>query len=227
MQERFEVKDGGMYFGARRLGPVDGLYVDTGELPSLKEGDGVRRMQMPRRVDFVFAAGEKTVGGESKKPSDLISSTWSGRLARQIRVLHETVDVSVLLLKGGVPSFDDADAATTIINLVRLECLGVLLLPCPSRDKDVLLRLVEYRKLLVPESRAAFAAVAWTDEGRTKRDNGSGGLLRAIKGVGASRAAALHKYFGSTAAVLMATEQELREAGVSAKLAKRIREVAE
>lgn len=221
--DRFSVTDDGLYYGTRRLGHRDGLYVDTSELKSLGKKDGVARLVMPHRIDAVFAAGSRVVGAESKRPGDLVTSTRSGRLGRQTTTLLETVDVPVLLMRNW-PNVDDPAIADVVVNLVRLECLGVLLLPCPTDDEGVLAFLREYRTFLADGSRAALAAIAWTDRRRVAEPYGQGRFLRNIKGLGTAMKERLYEHFGSTRAVLNATEEELRAAKVPAKVRERIRE---
>ena len=220
---KFRVEADCLWYGERLLGPSSGLYADTKELASLGESDGVKHLHMPRRVDIVFVAGTRVVGAESKKPSDLISSTMSRRLARQMRTLIEVVDVPTLVLRGGLPGqmFDEVSLHEVLVNLVRLQCLGVVLLPCATSDKGVLEDLALYRTFLADGSRSALAAIAGTDKDKKK---GGVGLLERIKGVGPARSAKLRTRFGSTIGVLVATDEELKGEGVPEKLRERIRE---
>ena len=200
----FNVRGDSLYYEDVRLGPSEGLYADTKELASLGEADGVLHMSMPMRVDMVFVAGNRVVGCESKTTGDLISSTSSRRLARQMRTLLSSVNVPCLIMKGGLPNFNDdsKEIEEVLTNLVRLQCLGVTLLPCPRRDKALLARLVKFRTVLMD------------------------GLLRMIRGIGPVAENRLRETFGSTLGVLQATDQELAEAKLSATIIKRIREAA-
>ena len=222
---KFRVEADCLWYGERLLGPSSGLYADTKELASLGESDGVKHLHMPRRVDIVFVAGTRVVGVESKKPSDLVSSTMSRRLARQMRTLIEVVDVPALVLRGGFPGwsqiFNEISLREALVNLVRLQCLGVVLLPCSLTDKGALEDLALYRTFLADGSRSALAAVAGTDKDKKK---GGVGLLERIRGIGPARAAKLRTRFGSTVGVLVATDEELKGEGVPEKLRERIRE---
>ena len=220
----FNIREDSLYYEDVRLGPTDGLYADTRELASLGKKDGVLHMSMPMRIDMVFVAGDRIIGCESKTANDLISSTHSRRLARQMRNLFTAVDVPCLLLKGRLPNFSDEEFGIpeVLANLVRLQCLGVTLLPCPSRDKDLLERLVSYRTILMNGSRSPLIAIAGTD--KTKKT--SGGLLRTIHGIGPASEAKLLKAFGSALGVLQASDEELKKAKLSATIIKRIREAA-
>ncbi len=95
------VIDGEVAYKGKKLGV--GLITDSNELKLLTEADGVRHMETPHRIDLLFAAGDKVVGVESKKPGDLINSFNSRRLARQFATLLEVVDVPVLLKRGVWP----------------------------------------------------------------------------------------------------------------------------
>ena len=220
----FNVRGDSLYYEDVRLGPSEGLYADTKELASLGKADGVHHMSMPMRVDMVFVAGNRVVGCESKTTSDLISSTSSRRLARQMRTLLSSVNVPCLIMKGGLPNFNDEskEIEEVLTNLVRLQCLGVTLLPCPRRDKALLARLVKFRTVLMDGSRSPLAAIAGTD----REKKASGGLLRMIRGIGPVAENRLRETFGSTLGVLQATDQELAEAKLSATIIKRIREAA-
>ena len=89
----FNIRGDSLYYEDVRLGPSEGLYADTKELASLGKADGVLHMSMPMRIDMVFVAGNRVIGCESKTTSDLISSTSSRRLARQMRALISSVNV--------------------------------------------------------------------------------------------------------------------------------------
>jgi ERCC4-type nuclease len=219
----FTVKGDSLFFNGVEIGPRSDLYADSGELSSLNEADGVRHLRMPGRIDLVMVAGDRVVGAESKRPLDLIGSTRSRRLARQIRMLQRSVDVPCVVLRGGVPSFSDNEIRDVITNLVSLQQLGVTLLPCPSGDRDTLSRLVEYRAILATGSRAALKAIAGTDE----RKIGGGSWLGRVKGVGPKMEKRLRVKFGTLASVIAATDDDLRKAGVSATVIRRLREMME
>ena len=97
----FTVIDGEVAYKGAKLGA--GLIADFNELKLLTEKDGVTHMETPLRIDMLFASGDKVVGVESKKPSDLITSYNSRRLARQFATLLEAVDIPVLLKRGAWP----------------------------------------------------------------------------------------------------------------------------
>lgn len=94
---RFTIKDDELYFG-KLLGPTSALYADANE--GLSGNGVVGDVQTPHRIDYIFVSEDRVVGVESKTLNDLISSWLCGRLQRQLRILFETVDIPVLMLRG-------------------------------------------------------------------------------------------------------------------------------
>ena len=217
----FTVAGNQLLFGGEVLGSTAALYVEPSEFPGLTEKDGVVRRTMPRRVDAVFVVDGKVVGCESKKPQDLVDSTRSRRLHRQMRTLIEIADIPVLLIRGALPVLDD-DALDTMFNLVCLQRLGVTILPCPVGSRGALKYLLRYRDALSGESRTPLSALRGTDE---RKVDAPQTLLGSIRGVGSQLEAKLMKAFGSQLSTLGAMEQELVEAGAPKKVAKRIKEL--
>ena len=214
----FQVTAQGIVYQGKLLGPSGALYVDHGELPTLTEADGVIH-GTPLRIDYLFVAGNRVVGCEAKRPSDLVGSTFARRLARQMRTLLASVDVACLVLRGGVPDFNEVEMLPVLRNLVALQALGVILLPVSAADWAVPAILASYRPLLANESRAALIGVAGTD----KRKDAN--LLRAVKGIGRSKEEVLRAKFGSVQAVFAASDEELRKAGIAKAVIERMREM--
>ena len=210
----FTISDGGLWYDGRRLGAASGLYADSKELATLGEKHGVKHLAMPQRIDYVFVAGTRVVGCESKRPGDLVTSTHCKRLARQVRELKRQVDVAAVVLRGGLPK----DAPDVLTNLVALQAIGVILIPTGPTDMDVLSALVEAVTILADESRSALVAVAATDKRKPRS------LLEAVKGIGPGREALLHTKFDSPLDVLNATDAELKEAGLTKGVIAKIRE---
>jgi ERCC4-type nuclease len=218
----FNVRDDGLYYADRRLGPRDALYVDTKELPTLTADDGVIRLHMPRRIDVVFVAGSRVVPCESKVGGDFVTSMYSRRLARQVRTLFDVGDVPAVILRGGVP-YNERDVTD---HLVRLQCIGVTLLFCPMTDRGTLEALQKYRTYLADGSRSALSAVAGTDAKSVAAPYSNGRFLLNIKGVGPKLVTKLTNELGSTVSVLSAPPNRLRKAGASPAIVKRIKEAA-
>ena len=205
---RYEVRPDGLYFGEGRLGPSNALYVDQAELPSLGMGEGVVRLRLPERVDWVFVSGGRVVGVEAKRPGDLVSSVRGKRLARQLRTLKEVVDVVCLGLRQG--HHDGGYEDDVLEYLVQAQICGVVLIWVPESDSEVLASLARYRPWFEEGNRGALAALAGSDRGRRK----PGTILRAIPGVGPKLERGLLLRFGTPLAVLGAGEEELKGAGV-------------
>ena len=221
----FTVKGDDLLYDGVRFGPKTALYIDHNELKNL-QGAGVIRRTMPNRIDMVFVAGDSVVGVESKKPDDLSTSIRAGRLARQMRTLMKEVEVPCLLMRG-IPQnpwgFESDDATAfnedlfhVWVDLVRLQCLGVYILPGPVRDEDVPTWLGFYRPSLAG-GRTPLASIARTDKKAAKPGN-KGWFLKNIKGIGGTIAARLHNHFGSTRNALLAKPEEWRELGVSQRV---------
>ena len=216
----FTIKGDDLLYDGERFGPKTALYVDHNELKKLPS-DGVIRRTMPNRIDMVFVAGNSVVGVESKKPGDLSTSIRAGRLARQMRTLINEVDVPCLLLRAGSRWWDKfSDEGFHVwVDLVRLQCLGVYILPGPVQDKDVPTWLGFYRPSLAG-GRTPLASIARTDKKAVKPSN-KGWFLKNIKGIGGTIATKLHSRFGSTRHALLAKPEEWRELGISQKVVDR------
>ena len=164
------------------------------------------------------------VGCESKKPQDLIDSTHQRRLHRQIRTLIDQVDVPTLLIRHSLPDFNSLENLDVMFNLVCLQQLGVLVLPCPEDSQLALTYLSKYRTVLNTESRTPLSAIRGSDSERKADDSDS--LLRKIRGVGPQLEQRLLSKFDSPLAVLSSSHENLVEAGASSRVATRIKELA-
>jgi ERCC4-type nuclease len=218
----FKVEGDCLYHNNKLIGPKDLLYVDYNELTGIPKGsyDGLKHITMPLRVDMVFVAGDKVVGIESKKANDLTSSVHQHRLARQIRTLIEEVDVPCLLVRGipkkwrGLKTMNvfNEDMFEIWLELVRLQALGVYILPGPKEDLLVPKWLGYYRPAL-SGGRAALAAIKQSDVKPAKSKH-KGWFLTNIKGIGERIATKLHTRFGSSRGALLADSDEWRELGI-------------
>ena len=215
-----------LYYNDIKFGPATNLYVDTNELKDIPDGmnSWLVRRPMPSRIDMVFVAGDKVVGIESKKANDLRSSVISGRLSRQMRTLISEVDVPCLLMRGlpkkwrGIKKQNvfNEDVFQGWDTLVKLQALGVMILPGPLDDVLVPHWLAKYRPAL-SGNRSAIAALKRTDSQPVKPKY-PGWFLANIKGIGERIATKLHNHFGSTRGALLADSDEWRKLGVSKKI---------
>ena len=181
------------------------VFVDRGEF---KGATGVSRRVNPKRIDIMFTADGKTVGIESKKPDDLVSSARSRRLARQLRALMETVDVPCLMLRGGWPALDwkwEVPLDVYVV-LVSAQMMGVVILPGPEEAALLVPWLEAYRPVLLGKAKARIA-LAGSDKKRPPS------LLRAIPGVGEKLEKKLLAAFGSVKEALLAGDKEWKRAG--------------
>ena len=217
----FTIKNNNLYHDDVLFGPTYNLYVDSNELRGIPYGvhNWLIRRPMPSRIDMVFVAGDKVVGIESKKANDLTSSVHQHRLARQIRTLIEEVDVPCLLVRGipkkwrGLKTMNvfNEDMFEVWLELVRLQALGVYILPGPKEDLLVPKWLGYYRPAL-SGGRAALAAIKQSDVKPAKSKH-KGWFLTNIKGIGERIATKLHTRFGSSRGALLADSDEWRELG--------------
>lgn len=205
-----------LYYDKKQLGPASALYVDSNELKHVKL-TGVVHLYMPRRIDMVFVADGKVVGVESKLPQDLTNSVSSKRLSRQIKTLRDEVDVVCVLVRG-LPSNYGFDIVYQAVwnDLVRLQALGVFILPGSANDEEVVAQLYKYREFL-GAGRSALAAIAGTDSAKPTQRT-PGWFMRGLRGVGVLKAAKLHKKFGSTRAALAASDDAWKEEKMSKKV---------
>lgn len=212
----FKVIGDYLYYDKRQLGPASALYVDSNELKHVKF-DGVVHLHMPKRIDFIFAVDQKVVGVESKLPADLANSVSSKRLSRQIKTLRDEVDVVCLLVRG-LPNNYGFDIVYQKVwnDLVRLQALGVFILPGSQNDEEVVAQLYKYREFL-GSGRSALAAIAGTDS-TPKEVRRPGWFLRGLRGIGGIKATRLHRRFGSTRAALAASDAAWKEEKMSQKV---------
>jgi hypothetical protein len=228
----YNIRNDGVYFNDIRLGPSNALYADSGELKGCSVKDGVIHRRMPCRVDLLFVAGTRIVICESKRARDFRDSTRNRKLARQLRTLRSVSDpkqdVVAVVLRGSVVDFNDRDlwaigneGIDVVANLVSLQICGVMLLPIPSNDADVPLRLAAYRPLLTDGSRSALVALAGSDE----RKVAGRSALSAIKGIGPVMERKLRERCGPSALeVLSAGEEKWKAAKVSPKVIEKLKE---
>ena len=232
----YNIQGDALYFDDRRLGPTSALYVDKNELRFMTDetkAKGIIRLTLPERIDFLFVAGDKVVGCESKKPMDLVSSYAQGRLSRQLRTIGEVCDHTLLVLRGGADIHylrglvdmeqtrmkNKFNPHSMFVDLfVRYPMLGIQVVGVPDLDDDIPFWLNLYRMALMhPEQ--DIRALARTDQRPSRRYlDEKGGYLRHIPGVGKVTAAKLYKAFGSTKAALNAPRKKWLDLKFSKKL---------
>lgn len=206
--DKLTVIDGQVAYQGEKLG--SGLIADYNELKLLTEKDGVTHMETPHRIDMLFAAGDKVVGVESKKPSDLVTSFNSRRLARQFRTLLSAVDIPVLLKRGvwpeeimtyerdgtskrGKPVWWHHDAPPYFTHrsrrslkrlwqeLAKWQMAGAIVLEGPGPDHMVPKFLMDMVPVL-SEERVVRQAIGGQDGSKKSEDEWA--MLRAVPGIG-------------------------------------------
>lgn len=90
------LKNGLIYFNDTELGPRDRILTDSGEFRGVH---GVTHLNMPGRMDTVFAVGDRVAAAEIKYPADLVTSHQKRRLARQLRHNRKIADIGILFLR--------------------------------------------------------------------------------------------------------------------------------
>ena len=208
MSLRVTVKANALWYGTKRIGPTERIYVSPGEEKHLG-GDNVTVCATPSAIDVLFALPDgKIVGGEVKRPDDLVKSHLSRRLARQVRTLRDTVDIPVLILRDGINVYS-IDALVQEghprpwefwEDLTSLQTQGVYLLPVPLEDYWPWLEM--FRSAL---SQSGARCLAGTDR-RVSRERQPGWLLRRIPGIGPDRSKRLVAEYGSSLGALIAAK---------------------
>ena len=225
----FHVHDGQIYCCDQNgpMGPVTSLFCEHNELKSLGAKEGVVHRTLPEHIDMVFAAGENVVGVESKRLGDFMSSWACGRLSRQINTLLSFTDRTLLLLRWEYCQMPLLSLCPEVVgpakiswwaDIARYQQLGVTVAFGPRSDRDVPAVLAALRPVLAG-GRNPLAAIVRTDKRR--QPNNPRSFLQNIKGIGPNIAAKLHSTFGSTAAALMASDEQWKAAGVSAAVIER------
>ncbi|KWU17897.1 ERCC4 domain-containing protein [Burkholderia cenocepacia] len=170
--------------------------------------------------DYIVADG---VAVERKAASDFIISIESRRIFSQLGQMKVTYKHPLLLIEGdvfGTRSTMGEDAIIGALSYITL-LEGVPVVPTKN--------LAQTAKMLLTLSRHGTEGLGYEIALRAGKPRNRLGLaqflVEGLPGVGPSSAKKLLKHFGSAAAVLTASETELRQvAGVGPKMAAAIRE---
>jgi ERCC4-type nuclease len=216
---RFTVQDNNLIWDNEILGSTTALYADANE--KLVGKNVIGNKQTPHRIDYLMVAGENVVGVESKTVNDLIASWVKGRLQRQLKVLYETVDIPVLMLRGiggETPYKVLAQYPYLMEDLIKFQLLGTdtsqgLVYPAPfDRAYNSLISL---REILSGERKLSSVTTRYEAPPKVKGRGIREQILRnAIDGCGLKMATKLAK-IGSLKVILNATPTELKNAGAS------------
>ena len=217
--DKLTVIDDQVVYRGVKLGKI---CADFNELKMLTPADGVAHAETPYRIDILMAAGDKVVGIESKKPTDLVNSFNSRRLARQFSTLLAAVDVPVLLKRGvwpeevmtfgppvagkrGKPVWWHHDEPPYFTHrsrqslkglwaeLARWQMLGGIVIEGPGPDHLVPAFLETLKPIFAEEGLAK--ALAGSDYRKGKAADEVWALLRGIPGIGPAILAKIQKVY--------------------------------
>ena len=216
---RFTVVGDKLTYGKQTLGPATALFADANE--KLVGKGVVGDKQNPERIDYLFVTDKpnegKITGVESKTVDDLVSSWMAGRLQRQFRVLLETCDYQVLMIRGE-PNWHDIDAEPEIRNdVLKWQMMGGLVVLGPKLSP--LSCLVDVKMCLsgVRNVRTAIARYEKKVFDGTPQEKMLQGMFHGA-GLGPKTAAKLMTKFGTVMKVLSGTDKEWRTCGATKKL---------
>lgn len=220
---KYSTSDGKLLHEGKVLGPVTALFEDSRET---EEGDGIIHMMMPHRLDFVFVAGDRVVGLESKTEGDLVSSWYSRRLQRQVRTLLSCVDVPVLFIKltGGQafrPLVGEPDICADIAAWQMhggLVAVGSDVREACARLKTMLEGAPVVGRILAGRDVTRVPTGGTVNEQR---------LQRLLRGCGPVMSKRLLTKFGTIGKVLSATAKELKNGGATRGVIAQVKEMRE
>jgi ERCC4-type nuclease len=216
---RFEINDEQLWWDNQPLGPASALFADAGE--KLVGPGAISDVQTPHRIDYLMTVGGKVVGVESKTINDLISSWVRGRLQRQLRVLYETVDIPVLMLRGvgTARSFKLIEKHPNLMeDLLKFQLLAtetsqglIYLAPAASAYYS----LVNLKENLLGNRKLSTVVTRYEAKQKPKGGSPREKILQStIRGCGPTMAKKLAK-IGSLKDILSATPTQLRNAGAN------------
>ena len=217
---RFEVRNDSLLWDNKALGSATALYADANEQLA---GPGViGDIHTPNRIDYLFVVKTKVVGVESKTLNDLISSYTKGRLQRQLKVLYETVDIPVLMLRGvgGLRPYKLLEGFPGLMeDLLKFQLLGTetssgIIHFAPAGD--VYYALETLKENLEGKGSKLYSVVTRFEappkvKGGTKRQRV---LRKTIRGCGPQMAIKLAQY-GNLKKILSSTPEQLKKAGAN------------
>ena len=174
---KYEIRQGKLCYGSKVLGAEDDILVESTQKDVR---DFVERSQIPKVVvcklevgDYVFATGEgKTVALEEKRCGDFESSFSGGRRRgrRQLRECRGAADVAGLALRGASKRYSmdtewsfSIDDAEMLVDLVKWQVLGGVVVFLPWEPEDVIARLQGLRGVLRPGNHL-YSVVSGTDK---------------------------------------------------------------
>lgn len=200
MNERLRVSQGTIHFGKEPLGTKE-ILADPGEFRDVED---VEHLQLPGRIDLVFAVGDRVAAAECKYPADLVTSHQRRRLQRQLRYIREVADIGILFLRNfyqrdvqlfqGVARQRNVRYRASALwqDLAGFQTQGGYVLHLPKDDEEAVEFIRWYQQGLVTSGARAFAG---TDT--RPKVSGPGKLLQAIPGIGPKMAQRLMAQYGT------------------------------
>ena len=227
--DRLHVSEGAIHFGKEPLGTKE-ILADPGEFRDVED---VGHLQLPGRMDLVFAVGDRVAAGECKYPADLVTSHQRRRLQRQLRYIREVADIGILFLRGFVSEIVvDAQNKARMRNaryrydllwqdLAGFQTQGGYVLHLPDDDSDAVKFIRWYQQGLATSGARIFAGTDVQKKGGT--------LLRRIKGIGPKAERDLLRAYGTPIGVGLAAMQSpgLVHAKFGPGVVKRLRDTFE
>jgi hypothetical protein len=219
----YEVKNGKLYSGRKKLGNSESIYVDgRQDVAGYIKRSGRKKVlvaELPEGDYVMVTPSGLTVGIEEKKPGDLASSLRSRRLQRQLRRLEKSVDIPLLGLRfmggrGFTPHWWQWGSLNMPIELLKWSLRGGIIL-LPKSDELLIKTLRRARNILQP-GKHLFSIVAGSDKKITGSTGFNRAVQRMIEGVGPSTAGKIEKYYnGSMHKLLTDNEEGWSEAGLN------------
>lgn len=203
---KFKVKGDQLKRGRKVIGPASALYYDSRETIAHK---AAIQLHMEPRIDYIFTAGNKVVGVESKKTADLISSWRARRLQRQLREMADVVDVPCLLIRADNSFFRDIKHFPELRNdLLKFQLLGGYILFGPTDDERIPDHLQIVRGCLTGK-RNLRTIVSGTDLRKVRGTKQEIALQKLFRGCGPVMARKLLDEFGTVGAILCPVENRV------------------
>lgn len=219
---RYSVRDGQMWWGEHALGPAHLIYVDGHQdLASILKRALPYEHLVVRKLgvgDYVFkiANSDLVAGIEEKKLEDLVNSTGTRRLQRQLRHLRESVDVPICAVR--LPysfTLNEDMLVLPLIELLKWQAVGGMATILPA-GMTALMSMLEVIQANLQPGRGIWSVLAGTD----KRQEPPGmsklvtQLHRLRLGIGPATGAKLEARYANLVEALSAPDEEWLDLGV-------------
>lgn len=174
---KYEIRKDKLCYGSRILGGAECIFVEATQkdVRAFVEGSDAKGVVVCHLDvgDYVFATvAGKTVALEEKRSGDFASSFAEGRRRgrRQLRECRGAADIAGIALRGhhvwsneGHWIYDIVDDDEAMIDLVKWQVLGGLVVMLPAAPEEVVDRLKALRTVLQPGNHL-YSIVSGTDK---------------------------------------------------------------